>query len=76
MTAQEVYELTTQGGATDFARLIRACESFGDYCLIGGLAVNCFVEPIGKEVRPTDKAASVQLAANSRASSQFVARPE
>jgi hypothetical protein len=46
MTAAHVYELTTQGGATDFARLIRACESFGPYCLIGGLAVNCYVEPV------------------------------
>ena len=46
MTALEVYELTTQGGATDFARLIQACESFGSYCLIGGLAVNGYVEPV------------------------------
>jgi hypothetical protein len=46
VTASEVYELVTQGGATDFARLIAACESFGPYCLIGGLAVNCYVEPV------------------------------
>jgi hypothetical protein len=46
MTAPEACELTTQGGATDFARLIRACESSGCYCLIGGLAVNCYVEPV------------------------------
>jgi hypothetical protein len=46
VTAAEVYELTTRGGATDFARLIEACESFGPYCLIGGLAVNCYVEPV------------------------------
>ena len=46
MTAREAYELTTQGGATDFARLIEACESHGPYCLIGGLAVNCYVEPV------------------------------
>ena len=46
MTAAEAYELTTHGGATDFARLISACESFGAYCLIGGLAVNCYVEPV------------------------------
>ena len=46
MTAVEAFELTTQGGATDFARLIAACESFGSYCLIGGLAVNCYVEPV------------------------------
>jgi hypothetical protein len=46
VTAAEAYELTTRGGATDFARLIAACESFGPYCLIGGLAVNCYVEPV------------------------------
>ena len=46
MTAVEAYELTTLGGATDFTRLILACESFGPYCLIGGLAVNCYVEPV------------------------------
>lgn len=38
--------MVTQGGTTDFARLIRLCESFGPYCLIGGLAVNCYVEPV------------------------------
>src|SRR3954465_3760071 len=46
MTAAEAYELTTHGGATDFVRLTAACESFGPYCLIGGLAVNCYVEPV------------------------------
>jgi hypothetical protein len=46
VTAAEAYELTTQGGATDFARLIEACELLGPYCLIGGLAVNCYVEPV------------------------------
>ncbi len=38
--------MTTRGGSTDFARLIKTCESFGPYCLIGGLAVNCYVEPV------------------------------
>ena len=46
MTATEAYELTTRGGATDFARLIEVCRSHGPYCLIGGLAVNCYVEPV------------------------------
>jgi hypothetical protein len=46
VTALEAYELTTRGGATDFARLIEACKSFVPYCLIGGLAVNCYVEPV------------------------------
>ena len=46
MAAAEMYESVTQGGATDFARLVEICELFGPYCLIGGLAVNCYVEPV------------------------------
>jgi hypothetical protein len=46
MTAAEAFELTTRGGATDFARLIRAWESFGYWRLIGDVAVNCYVEPV------------------------------
>jgi len=46
VTAVEAYDLTTHGGAADFARVIEACESFGPYCLIGGLAVNSYVEPV------------------------------
>ncbi len=46
MTAAEAYDLITGGGATDFQRLVAACESFGPYCVIGGLAVNCYVEPV------------------------------
>src|ERR1700674_2271224 len=46
MTAREAYESTTRGGSTHFHRLIDVCESFGPYCLIGGLAVNCYVEPV------------------------------
>jgi len=38
--------LTTQGGTTDFARVIAACEASGAWCLIGDLAVNAFVEPV------------------------------
>ena len=44
MTAVEVYD--NQGRCDAFARLIAACEEFGPYCLIGGLAVNCYVEPV------------------------------
>jgi hypothetical protein len=46
VTAEEAYDLTTRGGAHEFERIIRVCESFGPYCLIGGLAVNCYVEPV------------------------------
>jgi len=46
MTATEAYDLTTHGGAIDFVSVIRVCESFGPYCVIGGLAVNWYVEPV------------------------------
>jgi hypothetical protein len=46
VTAAEAYELTTQGGTTDFARVVAACEASGYWCLIGGLAVNAYVEPV------------------------------
>jgi len=36
----------TQSGARDLARTIAACESSGPYCLMGGLAVDCYVEPV------------------------------
>jgi hypothetical protein len=46
VTAAEVFELTTKGGASDLAAAVAACDSLGPYCLIGGLAVNCYVEPV------------------------------
>ena len=46
MTTQEVYELTTKGGATDFATVVSICRHAGQFCLVGGLAVNCYVEPV------------------------------
>jgi hypothetical protein len=46
VTAAEAYELTTLGGSTDFARVVAACEAAGSWCLIGGLAVNAYVEPV------------------------------
>lgn len=46
MTALEAYNLTTKGGGADFGRVIDICNLSGPYCLIGGLAVNCYVEPV------------------------------
>lgn len=46
MTVLEVYDMVTSGGGTDFARVIEVCKDLGGYCLIGGLAVNCYVEPV------------------------------
>ncbi len=46
MTAEEIYESVTNGGASDFAEAAAILESAGRWCLIGGLAVNCYVEPV------------------------------
>jgi hypothetical protein len=46
MKTEEVYELTTRGGSSDFAKVVEICRHLGPYCLVGGLAVNCYVEPV------------------------------
>lgn len=46
MTATEVFESVTGSGSSDFARLVRILKQQGPWCLIGGLAVNCYVEPV------------------------------
>jgi hypothetical protein len=46
MTATEVFESVTNGGSSDFALLVRILDRHGPWCLIGGLAVNCYVEPV------------------------------
>jgi hypothetical protein len=46
MTASEVFESITGSGSSDFATLAGILNRRGAWCLIGGLAVNCFVEPV------------------------------
>src|SRR5579862_5097452 len=46
MTAADAYDLITHGGASEFTRVIASCNSLGPYCLIGDLAVNCYVDPV------------------------------
>src|SRR4051812_19762717 len=46
MTAAQIYESVTNGGASDFADLVATLDRHGPWCLIGGLAVNCYVEPV------------------------------
>ncbi len=46
MTAREVFESVTNGGASDFAEVVVILDESGPWCLIGGLAVNCYVEPV------------------------------
>jgi hypothetical protein len=46
MTAEEIYESVTNGGASDFATVAEILKRHGPWCLIGGLAVNCYVEPV------------------------------
>ena len=46
MTATEVFEAVTNGGSSDFALVVRILDKHGRWCLVGGLAVNCYVEPV------------------------------
>lgn len=46
MTAEEIYDSVTNGGANDFAEAAALLDQLGHWCLIGGLAVNSFVEPV------------------------------
>ena len=46
MTASEIFESVTGSGSSDFAILVGILNKHGLWCLIGGLAVNCYVEPV------------------------------
>jgi len=46
MTESEVFESVTGSGSSDFATLVEILNRHGNWCLIGGLAVNCYVEPV------------------------------
>jgi hypothetical protein len=45
MTSSAAFE-SVSGSGNDFSQVVALCESLRDYCLIGGLAINCHVEPI------------------------------
>jgi len=46
MTATEIFESVSYGGSSDFALLVQILDRHGHWCLVGGLAVNCYVEPV------------------------------
>jgi hypothetical protein len=46
MTASEIFEAVTGSGSSDFATLVGILKRRGPWCLIGGLAVNCYVEAV------------------------------
>ena len=46
MTQTEVFESVTNGGSSDFSQLVDVLDKHGKWCLVGGLAVNCYVEPV------------------------------
>jgi hypothetical protein len=45
MTAPEAFSSISASG-DDFGQVVSLCEALGDYCLIGGLAINAYVEPV------------------------------
>ena len=46
MTVAEIYESVTSGGASDFAEVVAVLNRNKPWCLIGELAVNCYVGPV------------------------------
>ena len=46
MTESEIFESVTGSGSTDFATLVSILDRQTRWALIGGLAVNCYVEPV------------------------------
>jgi hypothetical protein len=47
MTARAIYDLALRGGYNDFQAVTELLERLGEpWCLIGGLAVNVYCEPI------------------------------
>jgi hypothetical protein len=46
MTVAEVYKSVTNGSASDFRALVRILKAHPPWCLVGGLALNCCLEPI------------------------------
>jgi hypothetical protein len=46
MTAQEAFDAASKGGFNDLAAVLAICRKHGNYCVIGGLAVNTYVRPV------------------------------
>ncbi|MFN2507923.1 MAG: hypothetical protein ABR589_04025 [Chthoniobacterales bacterium] len=46
MTAAEIYESVTNGGTSTFAEAAAIFDRHGPWCLIGGLALNHYVNPV------------------------------
>jgi hypothetical protein len=46
MTAREAYDAASKGGFNDLETVLALCRRHGDYCVIGGLAVNTYVRPV------------------------------
>jgi len=45
MTAAKAFE-SISGSGDDLQQVVAVCDALHDYCLIGGLAINCYVEPV------------------------------
>jgi hypothetical protein len=47
MTAREIYDLALRGGGNDFQATVELLDRLGEpWCLIGGLAINVYCEPV------------------------------
>ncbi len=61
----DAFEQITHGGGSDFADVVRVLAAHGPWCLIGGLAVNAYVDPVytldADIVVVTDQLAAIHL---------------
>lgn len=45
MTLREIFDFGV-GGSKDLKKIIEVLDANSDYCLIGGMALNCYVDPV------------------------------
>ena len=45
MTSREIFDMGI-GGSGELQQIISILEACGNYCLIGGMALNCYCEPV------------------------------
>ncbi|HTG45644.1 MAG TPA: hypothetical protein VK633_14070, partial [Verrucomicrobiae bacterium] len=46
MSIPELFQEVSGSGVSDFGQVVRCCSAAGPFCLIGGLALNSYVEPV------------------------------
>jgi hypothetical protein len=48
MTDKQIFDATTGYGSEEIQKVFRICDETGSWCLIGGLALNTYLERVPK----------------------------